>query len=231
MAHCLPWYDKKKTQTKADVEKSFSFSCPHCSKTFRENRSLKNHIKSVHDKTSKDGKIISSFSSIVCDLCKTNAPNASPRIFTSQEAFMDHKRAKHSGIHTNIKPDWLHQSSTNNALGSCKIVTSSSSSNATKTRNPNIIGSCQICDLHFFTKEEQTNHFKEFIPRSLSNVTSSSLNNSHGKKVDNDLYSIENINAIIHECSICHKRFSDKRALKQHFNVCAERKTKNSLIC
>mmetsp|Transcript_16224 Transcript_16224/g.21228 ORF Transcript_16224/g.21228 Transcript_16224/m.21228 type:complete len:456 (-) Transcript_16224:13-1380(-) len=70
------------------------FTCPHCENSFREERSLKNHIRSKHDGGSNKRKL----EAINCPECT--------RFFSSDTGLQDHLLAKHSALHSQIKPDW-----------------------------------------------------------------------------------------------------------------------------
>ncbi|KAL7448177.1 hypothetical protein ACHAWC_000418, partial [Mediolabrus comicus] len=122
--------------------------CNYCTKSFHEQRSLKNHIICSHpdcdeaiawanSKKNKKGKkrklkiasgdtsdlsnenqqqstkqqqdIMATGGQIVCKICesqKTAGDKAQPmRIFPHLQALIDHQRAKHNGVHKDIKPD------------------------------------------------------------------------------------------------------------------------------
>ncbi len=112
--------------------------CPHCDKSFNDNRALKNHIKCVHD----DSRAKVTFT---CALCYDNK-----RIFTSKEALDAHKKAKH-GKYSIVKPDWAKDEVTN-----CN--------DTHKTATNEAIDYCKICEVRFFNEADKLKHLEEFIP-------------------------------------------------------------------
>ena len=82
-------------QTSAMLE----FPCPHCEKTFREERSRESHIKSVHDPSNKRKRV----EALPCLECQAMDI---VRVFPHKQALQDHIRAKHTSLHSNIQPDW-----------------------------------------------------------------------------------------------------------------------------
>lgn len=169
----LPWFQKQSKQwTHGDVErmkikkmmdnlaKRYNFLCPHCNKTFREGRSLKNHIQSKHKDSAplgtkrdlasiestdaNEGEIMSK-AALVCPHCSEES-----RFFQDHMALKDHIRAKHNALHTTIRPDWSEN------------VSASRSHIAAANFEP--VGTCNICRQSFWTKAEKENHSNSFIP-------------------------------------------------------------------
>ena len=110
----LPWFQNtKEMQTshrkQDDRRIDMLFSCPHCDRTFREERSVKNHILSKH----QNGKQ----QKFECTFCKE------PRVFDSEASLHDHQQAKHRGIHRTILPDWVDNNRPEYypALGQCLV--------------------------------------------------------------------------------------------------------------
>ena len=68
------------------------------------------------------------------------------------------RKAKHSGIYIDIKPDWAGKSK-------------ESSVNGTTIYEMNVYDNCNICDLRFFNKSEKMDHFKEFIPIASNEIS------------------------------------------------------------
>ena len=214
--------------------------CNHCTKSFHEQRSLKNHIICSHphcdeaiawanSKKNKKGKkrklkIASSDTSdhsnenqqqltqqqqdimaageqqIVCKICesqKTVGEEVQPmRIFPHLQALLDHQRAKHSGFHKDIKPDWYDGGEEN------------ISGEQPNEETASIIGSCPICDLVFFTEGERISHEQDFIPAATSSSTDGS--DGTGKTTQASF-----------KCSYCSKTFREVRAKRQHENFCS----------
>ena len=151
---CLPWQRKlhsEKVETTEDSCKEKSFSCTECGKSFREERSLKNHMKAVHsenfNQVPADMK-----KPLICSLCPRQ-PNMEPRTFPNSDALKAHKVAKHSGIHTSVLPDW------------CKQATTKRSGSDEK---------CSVCNLAFLSSDEKVNHYLDFIPKIVRSENCSS---------------------------------------------------------
>lgn len=243
IATCLPWQNSMTFESnsigpttpapKTNYE-ALSYPCPHCPKAFREKRSLKNHVLSTHkvfkEKDEPHDDIQSSSNSrtpLICDICnpptslltqcstikEPSSPSSSstlkpqPRLFTSAQALADHKRAKHYGLHTNIKPDWFeedhHPQQEQYSIVNHETV---HQDNERGNNDSKLTGSCKICDKKFMTQEEEIKHDMEFIPRSFRVLSKPSV-------VEESLP--------VNECSVCKKRFREKRALYQHMNFCA----------
>ena len=215
--------------------------CNHCTKSFHEQRSLKNHIICSHpdcdeaiawanSKKNKKGKkrklktttsssdrstssdqlnenqqqstqqqeIMAAGEQIVCKFCEsqnTAGEEVKPiRIFPHLQALLDHQRAKHSGVHKDVKPDWYD--------GGENI-----SEEPNKETKP-IIGSCPICDLAFFTEEDRISHEQDFIPAATYSSTDGSDGSGKGTQAS-------------FKCSYCSKRFREVRAKRQHENFCS----------
>jgi len=141
---CVFWYSEEGTE-----QKETPYECPYCDRTFREKRSVKNHIQSKHDgekKRKRDAK-----ESWTCPHCGDKE-----RIFESSQALNDHMQAKHNALHTEIAPDW-----------SEKVKTG-------KTAKGGAVGSvdgystCDVCGLVFTTQHEAREHGKQFAPSTES---------------------------------------------------------------
>jgi len=220
-------------QSQTDLSK---FKCPHCDKSFRDERARKNHIKCVHQncknnnnsnqKSSQQQQQQQQQSSATtckgdppplnCDLCKKEGLFSS-RVFPHMEALEAHKKAKHTGICTIIRPDWASKNkkdvknghgSTCTALNDTTINHDSQNgddnnqSTSTDTGTTNVktldFGSCIICDMRFESEGEKMQHYRDFIPSNVSN----------SKRV-------------LFQCTQCGKTFRDKRAQLQHRNFCS----------
>jgi uncharacterized C2H2 Zn-finger protein len=132
----LLWYRTVETNEKV-------FECPHCERTFKEERSVKNHVKSKHA-TEKKRKRDTDEDTFVCSQCQPE-----PRTFESSQALEDHIQAKHSALHTDITPDWYRASETE--------MTSSIIDNVD-------FGECDICGLKYCNQAEEAVHSNEFLP-------------------------------------------------------------------
>mmetsp|Transcript_26413 Transcript_26413/g.47895 ORF Transcript_26413/g.47895 Transcript_26413/m.47895 type:complete len:558 (-) Transcript_26413:1541-3214(-) len=232
---CLPWQtpsgtDRVNCETCDETDhKKLMFQCPHCTKAFREERSRKNHIASVH-KTArserqeslmvhhhdpKRQKMGKEESIITCPIC-TNAVDemgqATARRFTNDGALEDHMRAKHSGKHTEIKPDWVEESNSTILGESCipplltnrAIIHQEKSATNKDSESNDCPGSCRICGMTYKDMDAKLLHHQEFNP--TGTVMNQKLESSLG-----------------YECSVCSKRFREKRALLQHENFCTHK--------
>jgi uncharacterized C2H2 Zn-finger protein len=121
------------------------FVCPHCRKSFQEERSRDCHVRAVHEKKRK--RDIYS-----CPLCLTTTnPHTGaqgPRIFPTAQALQDHNKAKHLGKYESIKPDWC---------SGAEAVQVLDTSNVTHK-------SCEICGLPFQNSKQEEYHKQEFLP-------------------------------------------------------------------
>jgi len=133
----LPWIilnqeDLKHTQ--------LPYKCNICEKSFREKRSLKNHMKSLHSNiTSALEKERNT--RLICKLCKEE------RVFSSEDALRAHNIAKHTGTCIEIKPDWMLKA---------KVPDSFEISPLTFQ--------CTLCDASFATNIERDTHIQKKIP-------------------------------------------------------------------
>ncbi|KAL7569059.1 hypothetical protein ACA910_016902 [Epithemia clementina (nom. ined.)] len=150
--HTTPfWFtpDHNNKRQRNAVEADDGFFCCHCSKTFREERSLKNHIRSKHengDSTNKGNAM-----HIRCPNC--------PRQFESRAALSDHINATHSAIHSNIQPEWSQRSHSSDVHP-----------NQGESQRTDISHLCNICGATFATLTEKAKHLTDFVPLPLSSL-------------------------------------------------------------
>jgi hypothetical protein len=202
-AMCLPWQRDSsfKENEKMDLSSNVkSFSCTSCDKSFHEERSLISHIKAVHSNSSQDdvpGKK-NAQKQLTCPHCPL-LPNIKPRSFANTAALEAHKVAKHSGIHTNVLPDWCKRKRINEIDESSKMET--------------VIEKCSVCHVPFLNEEERLNHYLDFIPTMTCFET---------KVLSSDLLS-DSQNKFA--CIFCDKRFRERRAKMQHENFCSKKVT------
>ena len=206
VATCLPWQQQIPTTPVED------FPCPHCKKSFREERSRRTHVKAVHsDETNKKRKRADS---LQCLHCKDSN---SMRVFPHQQALDDHIRAKHTGIHSVIKPDWVKETEISTQMTEKQVLDdrdSSQTEEVDENRESTVsYGSCSVCGLIYRAKKDEVKHSKEFVPLPFSERT------------------LEEYAAVANECSFCKKGFRDERAQRQHENACAKRsRNRQSLL-
>lgn len=194
VATCLPW--------QAHAVTDQEFPCPHCKKTFREERARTSHLKATHSNESEKKRKWNEV--LHCLSCR--ALNIT-RTFAHEQALSDHVRAKHTDLHSIIQPDWVRkdcppQEPRGNDSSDSNRVQSDSENTTTPT-----CGSCCVCGIIYSHGEDETEHLKEFVP-----VASS---------VKGGECATQDASAILeYRCSFCKKHFRDKRAQLQHENFC-----------
>jgi hypothetical protein len=155
----LPWqnmtFNTKINNLETANNQERKFVCPHCSKNFLDNRGLKNHIKCVHDVNSNNNQTTrkSHALDIVCEVCTGDAMKK--RVFANDEALRAHKKAKHFGQNTDIKPNWAAAAASNN-------TPQSKDGHEITLQEP--CGKCDICDFIFYTNDDKVKHSMDFIP-------------------------------------------------------------------
>jgi uncharacterized C2H2 Zn-finger protein len=137
----LPWYSKANEASESSADTSFS--CQYCNKSFREERSLKAHMNSKHADGSNKRK-----RKILCSHCPS-------RTFDSEESLHNHMRAKHTGLHTTILPDWCAAVAVKESIKEKPTITQSHSNEE-----------CAICGKIFSNETEATKHGLLFLPHS-----------------------------------------------------------------
>lgn len=162
--------------------------CPHCSKSFKDERARKNHIKCVHDGSRKGD---STTGLIFCKICGSN------RSFPNHDALEAHKKAKHSGTHTDIKPEWSAAVSSN-----IRISTASELENDDNIASKAASDCCEVCGFEIGSGDQKLQHFFEFIPEFCTS-----------EEPDQELSPFS--------CFNCNRRFRNERAQKQHENFCS----------
>lgn len=166
----LPWFVKKKSygdngssgSERSTVSKDESakttasvraFSCPQCEKSFREERSLKNHIKSKHSEGNHKRK---REDGLTCPYCRDSTAiekgEAEQRVFADSSALNAHIRAKHQAIHRTILPEWAEANK------------SSGDTTATLDGNMKPMGACTICGNEYYSRQDEEEHRTVFVP-------------------------------------------------------------------
>ena len=196
----LPW--QKLTYN----DDSRPFKCAFCEKSFGDERARKNHIKVVHDADAKIAKSGGDPKPVHCEICNND------RVFPSIDALVAHKKAKHFGKFTELKPNWATSAKAKDTTECILISEVAEIRNDESEKNNNkelcsteVFKPCTICGLEFTSQKMMQHHFDEFIPEFSTN--------------DNTVKSIEDL--LPFPCSICDKRFRDERARKQHENFCS----------
>ncbi|KAL7496083.1 hypothetical protein ACHAWT_004359 [Skeletonema menzelii] len=200
------------------------YPCNYCTKSFVEERSLKNHIICSHPecdeaiawakKKRKKGKKRKMEGKeclpdeqqqqqrsnegvrLVCKICDSQKKEDEPtRVFPHKQALLDHERAKHSGVHLEIKPDWY-----KGGEESCDEVNEKNGNVA-----PSSVSSCPICGLIFSSDTDRIRHEQDFVP------TASTDHSPDGNGASQSSF----------QCSYCSKSFREERAKRQHENFCS----------
>ncbi len=178
------------------AKNQFKFKCSQCDKSFRDERARKNHIKCVHQNSngsSNNKKSQTNSAPLTCDLCKKEGLCTSicSRIFPHVEALEAHKKAKHTGLHTTIRPDWAGKTKKESCI--CVDV----DENVATSSNFDC-GFCETCGMAYENMQDKVQHFRDFVPKKIS---------------DNE--------KVHFRCMQCGKTFRDERAQLQHKNFCS----------
>ena len=209
----LPW-------TTAEFEtygkENANFTCSVCHKSFREKRSLKNHMKSVHDNVNNNtphGRCDSiQEKQFPCELC---GQLQRQKVFSTLQALEDHKRSKHF-LYKDIKPEWASTMKVKKCMNDDnKNIEIQNISNECQIASLGVIEDgckenkkCQICEFVYTSNCSEEQHYNDFTPpRNVSEVT----------------------NDKIFQCSLCSKMFANQRALMQHSNFCYQHKDESEL--
>lgn len=142
------------SQRKDTGKQEVSLSCPHCDREFKEQRSLKCHIRDRHtDGPQKRAKLEKNLPE--CLECRSEKGEA--RVFTSEKALKDHQRAKHTALHKDVLPDW------------CKKATGEANEDSKAKRETYEQEGgfmCEICGAT--TKGNMVQHLDDFRPKPSS---------------------------------------------------------------
>ena len=201
---CLPWQRHDSAATTVD------YPCPHCGKSFREERSRKSHVKTVHH--SDDDRKRKRVEALQCQKCKAMNRN---RLFPHQQALDDHVKAKHYSLHPTVKPDWARdKDSLSQKVEESSLVLHDRDVILEQEVHTDVVaklshGSCSICGHAYQSEADKAQHLKEFVPVP---ITESGLHESSADK---------------YKCSFCGKGFREQRARRQHENRCVDRAKTN----
>jgi uncharacterized C2H2 Zn-finger protein len=146
----LPWLD---SAAKATIQE---FPCPHCEKTFGEERSQKSHVEAVHDPSNKRKRV----EALPCLECQALDI---VRVFPHEQALHDHMRAKHTSLHSHIQPDWAKEKTASSQVNNEGASIDSKESDTA-------FGSCRICGIVYQSAEDESRHYNQFIPRPVSEI-------------------------------------------------------------
>jgi hypothetical protein len=266
------------------------FPCKYCPRSFRERRSLRNHMASVHPdcdevrswdeeklcatkKGKKNEKIDRKRKSSTsddggdgkcneatqqsdggatqdpgdsdgglkgppwtCAICEQTAPSredgkqlaTTRRIFPNEGALLAHQRAKHFGVHLNIKPDWHRRNNGGDggSAGTNDVENDDHGGEDADPRDgsPSLVGGepetpcCPICDRQFSMGMDELRHQMEFVP------SSSAIARAMVRGIANGGAECVTKPSPFYECAHCSKAFGEVRAKRQHENFCSFRR-------
>ncbi|KAL7538250.1 hypothetical protein ACHAWF_006032 [Thalassiosira exigua] len=150
----------------------------------------------------------------VCDICECQRKSISissedgPRVFPHEQALLDHRRAKHLGLHLDIKPDWC-QGGNSKGEGGPACTRNEGEGHASESPAP--LGSCPVCDMSYVTELDASRHRAEFVPSPCIAASAVSQDGDSLRQISTPH---------IHVCSRCSRTFRELRALRQHENFC-----------
>jgi hypothetical protein len=272
------------------------FPCKYCPRSFRERRSLRNHMTSLHpdcdevrswdeekrcakkkkkkkkieeeeggrenDRKRKlstndgvDGKFNEATQQSdggatpnrgdddglpghpwTCAICEQRmdrqdgTQRATRRIFPNEGALLAHQRAKHFGVHLDIKPDW-HRRNDGDDVGSASTNDVENDGDGQEDADPpdglpTSVGGgmettcCPICDRRFSKGVDESRHAMEFLPSSSAIAIAMAMARGITNK---DMQCVTNPSPF-YKCAHCSKVLRDSRALRQHENFCSLRR-------
>ena len=124
------------------------FPCLLCDRTFREERSLKSHLKGFHDESKKWKRQ----GEIQCEHCQVQGI---VKLFFHTQGLSDHVQARHAGIHVAaIRPHWAKTDQPVLPLDSAN-------------------GRCEVCGYEYRHQNDVLRHAEEFIPTRISLIRQS----------------------------------------------------------
>ena len=137
-------------------------------------------------------------------------------MFPHEQALLDHKRAKHTGTHVNIKPDWY--SGDNSTINDGNNINQSNNNN---TQADDKVSCCPICDQIYTSEGDKLYHAMEFVPpKSSLAVQHTTANSDDGPSSNKE----KQKSCPVYKCNYCSKSFRELRAQLQHENFCSESK-------
>ena len=165
-----------------------------------------------------------------CALCDERLPMTTRRTFPNEGALVAHQRAKHFGLHLDIKPDWHRRNDEDDiaeSTGTNDVEIDGHDRKDADLRDdvPSSIGRgtqtppcCPICDRRFCMGMDESRHVIEFLPSSSAIAMATARGSTKW-----DLQHRINPSPS-YECSHCAKSFGDVRAQRQHENFCSFRR-------
>jgi uncharacterized C2H2 Zn-finger protein len=144
-----------------------------------------------------------------CSFCRQEPTEGEyiMRQFSTQQALEDHIRAKHSGLHRYVAPDWsraakLQQQGHSNNHSKQLGISAFSTDVMTKNTMARLAAvECDVCECTLPPGRTLDEHWNDFIPSEGGTISRS------------------------YACSWCEKTFREDRAKKQHENFCNKRPT------
>ena len=171
-----------------------------------------------------------------CAICEQTAPSredgkqlaTTRRIFPNEGALLAHQRAKHFGVHLNIKPDWHRRNNGGDggSAGTNDVENDDHGGEDADPRDgsPSLVGGepetpcCPICDRQFSMGMDELRHEMEFVP------SSSAIARAMVRGIANGGAECVTKPSPFYECAHCSKAFGEVRANRQHENFCSFRR-------
>lgn len=195
----------------SDAKHVQHFNCSLCKKLFREERSLRNHMLSMHpghgQSTSKRKREMSEADpdhAAQMFKCQHCFEFGVARSFSTLQALEDHVLAKHAALHTTIPADWSTRKARSNERSPETVHHSPLCS-----MEPQSFGSCDVCGFQYESRGCAVKHQKMFLP---------------AIQVRPDLREVGECTTTSYSCSYCSKCFRERRAQLQHENRCEARR-------
>jgi Domain of unknown function (DUF2431) len=191
----------------SDTKCQQPFNCSLCYKSFREVRSLRNHMLSKHpdhgqsrNKRKREMNEADPDPAAQTLECRYYFEFGVARSFSTLQALKDHVLAKHTALHTTIPADWSTRKARSDESSQESVYHSPLDS-----MEPQSFGSCDVCGFQYESRGCAVKHQKMFLP--AIQVTT-----------------IEARDATTYSCSFCSKSFRERRAQLQHENRCKARR-------
>lgn len=217
---------------------SNEYSCPYCVKSFREDRSLKNHLVNAHPeskeasewsakKSKKNKKRVlggvisggevdtSMQSTAMTQQSDTTAQSNSPLICAEceKERQNDPAITEATRVFPHLQALRDHQRAKH--FGSHSDIKpdwyNARDSFLDGAEERPSVGSCPVCDYPYSSEADKEMHELEFVPPPFARINDASSNESFQPRSSN------------YKCKYCNKPFQGVRAQQQHENFCSSR--------
>jgi len=184
-------------------------SCPFCDREFKEERSLKCHVRDRHPDGGVSSKRSKPSLMFECVQCRTETGEG--RCFETEQALIDHQRAKHSALHKDISPHYC-----------------TSTPTMTTTTNPAMIMD-RNSENHDDDKDDDGNNSTVQDPSKNEIHTCTICGAIVSQSIEGEITHLDDFRPSVtvetYPCSFCGKRFHQTRAKFQHENFCSHKST------